>query len=113
MKDNSFTSGVFTNTWLKHFNNSEPGISFDFLPKLLFVRHKIPKLYINCGKTHTKGISYLLSSKNVRDFHNKVFLIYDVPAYSNAVTEIENKNLRFNRTKQYQGFPLEFENTGI
>ena len=60
MKDNPFTSDIFTTTWLKHFNNSESGVSFDFFVNLLFIRHKIPKLYINSGKTHTKGISYSL-----------------------------------------------------
>ena len=109
MKDNPFTSDIFTTTWLKHFNNSEEGISFDFLEKLLFVRHKIPNLYINCGKTHTKGISYVLNKWNTSDIRKKTILIYDVPTYFNLITHIENKNLRCDKIKQYPGYLIELQ----
>jgi len=109
MINNPFTSDIFTTTWLKHFNNSESGISFDFLAKLLFVRHKIPNLYINCGKTHTKGISYVLNKFNNSDIRKKTFLIYDVPTYFNLITQIENKNLRCDKIKQYPGYLIELQ----
>lgn len=109
MKDNPFTSDIFTSTWLKHFNNSESGVSFDFFVNLLFVRHRIPKLFINSGKTHTKGISYSLNKLNTSDIRKKTFLIYDVPTYFNVATETENKNLSVDKIKQYPGYLIELQ----
>ncbi|MBT8294384.1 MAG: GNAT family N-acetyltransferase, partial [Eudoraea sp.] len=109
MKYNPFTSDIFTTSWLKHFNNSEPGISFDFLGKLLFVRHKIPKLYVNCGKTHTKGISYNLDNSNIQDLKGKVLLIYDVPSYFNLAIKPIPDSLKLHKIKQYPGFLIKLE----
>ncbi|MBT8181745.1 MAG: hypothetical protein KJO53_09165, partial [Eudoraea sp.] len=90
MIDNPFTSDIFTSTWLKHFNHSESGISFDSFVNLLFVKHKIPTLHINSGKTHTKGITYGMKKSGHLDIRKKTFLIYDVPTYFNVIPHLEN-----------------------
>ena len=110
MKDNPFTSDIFTTTWLKHFNNSGPGISFDFLEKLLFVGHKIPKLYVNCGKTHTKGINYAIDNSNIQDLKGKVLLIYDVPTYLNCQQDLDTNEIKTRKIRQYPGFLIKLEN---
>jgi len=109
MKDNPFTSDIFTNIWSKHFDHAAQGIRFSFIKNLLFLKHKYLPIYFNYGKTHTKGISYSLNKHNISDIRKKTFLIYDVPTYFNVVTEIENKNLRFNRIKQYPGYLIELQ----
>ena len=110
MKHNPFTSDIFTTTWLKHFNNSGPGISFDFLEKLLFVGHKIPKLYVNCGKTHTKGINYAIDNSNIQDLKGKVLLIYDVPTYLNCQQDLDTNEIKTRKIRQYPGFLIKLEN---
>ncbi|WP_297695279.1 GNAT family N-acetyltransferase [uncultured Eudoraea sp.] len=109
MKDNPFTSDIFTTTWLKHFNNSGAGVSFDPLRKLLFVRHKVPKLYVNCGKTHTKGINYSLDNSNTQDLKGKALLIYDVPTYFEINPKINSTSLRLHKIKQYPGFLIKLD----
>jgi hypothetical protein len=109
MKYNPFTSDIFTTTWLKNFNNSEPGISFDFLGKLLFVRHKFPKLYVNCGKTHTKGIDYTVDNYISQDLKGKVLLIYDVPTYFQINPGFTSDSLKLHKIKQYPGFLINLE----
>lgn len=109
MKDNPFTSDIFTTTWLKHFNNSGSGVSFEPLRKLLFVRHKIPKLYVNCGKNHTKGINYTVDNSNIQHLKGKALLIYDVPSYFKIVTQTKDKNLGIYRIKQYPGYLIDLD----
>lgn len=107
MINNPFTSDIFTTTWLRHFNNSESGLYFNFLAKLLFVKHNIPNLYINCGKTHTKGISYVLKKLYTSEIRKKTFLIYDVPTYFKINSNVRSKNLGLHKVKQYSGYLID------
>ena len=106
MKNNPFSSDNFTSIWLKHFHKAKKGIAFEFISDLLFIKHPKLPLYINVGKTLSKGIYYTLSSKISEDFKRKVFLIYDVPGYFNLNTTSKNNNLKIHRIKQYQGFSV-------
>ncbi|MEE9361060.1 MAG: GNAT family N-acetyltransferase [Cellulophaga sp.] len=105
MKNNPFSSDNFTSIWLKHFHKAKKGIVFEFISDLLFIKHPKLPLFINVGKTLSKGIYYTLSSKISGDFKRKVFLIYDVPAYFNLNTSPKN-NLKVHRIKQYKGFSV-------
>ncbi len=108
MKSNPFLSKLFTKVWLKHFNKGEPSESFRAFGDLDFVKHRKLPLYVNVGKTHTKGISYTPSQDFEATYKNKVFLIYDVPTYFKQETSF---NDRFNvlRTKQYPGFLVKLD----
>lgn len=109
IKDNPFTSDTFASIWLKHFNDSEGGHSFNFLTHLLFVNHKLPFLYVNCGKTHTKGISYSIENIDRYDFRKKTFLIFDVPTYFNVMPPGDHVNLGNYKVKQYPGYLIELK----
>lgn len=108
MKDNPFTSDIFVTIWLKHFNNSESEVSFDFFTNLFFVKRKFLNLYTNVGKTLTKGIGYSLNNLNPKNLGNKVFLIYDVPTYF-----VKNKplsgQLKRIKIKQYPGYMIKLQ----
>ncbi len=81
MKDNPFTSDIFTRIWSKHFNQSVPGVQFNFVKDLLFAKNKFFPFYSNYGKTYTKGISYAVNNSSFQDLKGKVLLIYDVPTF--------------------------------
>lgn len=108
MKDNPFTSDIFTTIWLKHFNKSAQGFRFSFVRDLLFVKHKLLPIYSNYGKTHTKGISYALNSSSFQDLKGKVLLIYDVPTYFD-LTETTQSRIKKYKIKQYPGFLINLE----
>ncbi len=103
MKNNPFTSDIFTSTWLKHFRKGKSGISFDLFPDLGFVKHRFLPLYINIGKTLTKGVNYSLVSNTSHEYRDKVFLIYDVPTYFEIANNSFGK-LKLHRIKQYPGY---------
>lgn len=109
MKDNPFTSDIYISSWLKHFNNSEPGKSFDFLANLLFVKHKFLNLYVNVGKTYTKGISYTMKNVSLENLSNDVFLIYDVHTYYISDKAL-NRKFKTLRIRQYPGYLIELHN---
>lgn len=108
MKQNPFTSNSFVTVWSKHFNESKPVKSFDFINGVQFLKHSFLPLYENIGKNLTKGIFYELN-ESFKDFKGKTFLIYDVPEYFN-VKEPDAKNsssLRLKKVFQYQGFLMD------
>lgn len=101
--NNPFTSSRFVSVWLKHFNSSKPGVAFDFISDLRFIKKSIFPLYINVGKNLTKGMDYHIDL-NASDFRRKVFLIYDVPTYFKIEGLPENVGLASKKVFQYKGF---------
>jgi hypothetical protein len=103
MKDNPFTSNIFTKIWSKHFNQSVSGIRFPSIKNLLFLKRRFLPIYVNYGQTHTKGISYTLDSFNFHDLKGKVLLIYDVSTFFN-LPEFNQNRIKLDKIKQYPGF---------
>ena len=108
MINNPFTSDTFSTIWSKHFSPSVSAARFGFIKNLLFKRHKFLPLYINYGKTHTKGISYTIENSNVEEIIGKVALIYDVPTYFNTAELPKNRIKRY-QIQQYPGFLINLE----
>lgn len=108
MKNNPFTSNIFTSIWSKHFNNSNPEINFNFIENLSFVKNKYLPLYVNIGKNLTNGLSYTIK-KDGEDYKNKVFFIYDVPSLLN-IPKTESGTLKLKTIKQYKGYLANLEN---
>ncbi len=107
IKTNPFTSKTFTAIWSKHFNQSRPGRTFDIIKGLFFVKTHFPFLFVNVGKTHTKGISYLVDDTNSEDLKGKVLLIYDVPSFSIGISEFYDTTIKRHIIKQYPGFLID------
>ncbi|MBM1106753.1 GNAT family N-acetyltransferase [Aurantibacter crassamenti] len=107
--DNPFLSDTFSSVFLRHFNESEAGIKFDFIEHLRFTKNNTSIVLKNVGATFTKGINYSLSNKKADDYKGKVFLIYDVPTYFNSVSNTSDENLGFYASKQYPGFLINLE----
>jgi CelD/BcsL family acetyltransferase involved in cellulose biosynthesis len=103
MNSNPFLSNTFTRVWLKHFNKNRPSQSFPCFGDLNFVKHARWPLYVNVGKTHTKGISYTATPESGKTIENKVFLIYDVPTYFTLEGAFDDR-LKVIKSKQYPGF---------
>ncbi|MFD1613964.1 GNAT family N-acetyltransferase [Gelatiniphilus marinus] len=108
MKNNPFTSKIFTTIWSKHFNNSNPEKIFNFIENLSFVKNKYLPFYINIGKNLTNGLSYTIK-KNEADYKNKVFFIYDVPSLVN-ITKPDTGTLKLITIRQYKGYLANLEN---
>ena len=108
IKNNPFTSDEFNAIWLKHFNNSKPSYSFDFIEHVVFYKSSLLPLFINVGKNLTKGIFYELIS-DTNDFKGKAFLVYDVPDYFNVDDNVGlvNKNLGLIKIFQYNGYVMD------
>lgn len=109
MKDNPFTSDIFTNIWSKHFDHAAQGVRFSFIKNLLFLKHKYLPIYFNYGKTHTKGISYTIENSNIPDLKGKALLIYDVPTYFQINPGFKSDSLKLYKIKQYPGFLINLE----
>lgn len=103
MSNNPFTSETFSSIWSDHFAPSTDAIRFDFFKNLLFTKHNTLPLYINYGKTHTKGISYELENSQIAEIEGKVLLIYDVPSYF-ELAELPKTRIKRYTSKQYPGF---------
>ncbi|MEW7291829.1 GNAT family N-acetyltransferase [Aquimarina sp. 2304DJ70-9] len=103
MNNNPFTLPVFTDKWIKHFSTSKPEKRFDFIKNISFVKKSFFPVYVNVGKSHTKGISYNFSDKG-KDFKNKVFLLYDIPDYFELDTTHTFSSLKTIDSKQYPGY---------
>ena len=108
MKNNPFTSDIFTSIWSKHFNQSLLGIRFSFVKNLQFLKQRFLPIYVNYGKTHTKGINYTIDDTGVRDLKGKVVLIYDIPTFFN-LTETTQDRIKTYKIKQYPGFLINLE----
>ncbi len=107
IKQNPFTSNLFTSKWLNHFNKNQPVFDFNFIVGLKFIKPGILPVYINTGKNLTKGISYSLITQKIVDFKKSVLLIYDVPAYFDIDTAVIPENVIFHKIKQYPGYLIE------
>ncbi|MBD1262700.1 GNAT family N-acetyltransferase [Maribacter polysiphoniae] len=108
MISNPFTSDTFSTIWSKHFSPSVSATRFGFLKTLFFEKHQFLPLYINYGKTHTKGISYTIENSDVEEIVGKVVLIYDVPTYFTTAELPKNRIKRY-QIQQYPGFLIDLE----
>ncbi|WP_298505780.1 GNAT family N-acetyltransferase [uncultured Maribacter sp.] len=108
MTNNPFLSDIFKKTWLNHFNKENKEFHFSNFKKLRFVKFKNLPLYINVGKTHTKGISYAVDTSDTTEIDGKVFLMYDIPTFFN-LKEISKNRLKTHKIKQYPGFLINLE----
>ncbi len=106
MPNNPFLSETFSRFWLKHFNQSIPGKYFPGLPGLSFIKSSLGPVYVNTGKTHTKGISYCAEGLDVKQLGHKVLLIYDLH-HRLAGQPQSSPLLGKHIIKQYPGFYIE------
>lgn len=106
--NNPFTSQLFNKIWLKHFNNSKPAVSFDFIENVNFVKRNPFFYYVNVGANLTKGINYSLNTDQA-DFKHKVFLLYDVPTYFKIASPDASSRLGLKKVFQYKGFLMNLE----
>lgn len=100
---NPYIQHTFKTIWLNHFNNKNPALNFSVVDRLTFVKHKKLPVYYNTGGTNTKGVHYKLSSNILKDYKNKVFIIYDVHQSSNK-NAYNNNKLGFYKVEQYPGY---------
>ncbi|MEB8347223.1 GNAT family N-acetyltransferase [Flavobacteriaceae bacterium KMM 6898] len=107
---NPFTSKTFSDIWLRQFNKNQPYFEFKSIEGISFVKSWLPLLYVNIGKTHTKGISYTLNEQEQLDLKNKVLLIYDVPSFFDLELPTLNKNSQLHKIQQYPGFLIQLDN---
>lgn len=106
--DNPFTSQQFTNTWLKHFNDSKPAIHLKSIKHVSFIKLGWLSYYVNVGKNLTKGIYYDVDESS-KDYKNKTFLIYDVPDYFKISELSKSSQLKLKKIFQYQGFLMNLD----
>jgi GNAT acetyltransferase-like protein len=109
MKNNPFTSHIYTKTWSKHFNQSKKELSFSFINGVSFVRNKLLSYYENIGRNLTSGIFYSLSNTDISDYKNKTFLIRDIPSYYNLDEISETSPLKLKKIFQYEGYKIEMK----
>lgn len=107
IKQNPFTSHLFSSKWLDHFNKNQPVFNFNFIVGLSFFKPGMLSVFINTGRNLTKGISYSLNTRKMIDFKKSVILIYDVPAYFDLDITSIPENVRFYKIKQYPGYLVE------
>lgn len=101
---NPFASKTFTSIWLKHFNKENPYFTFKGFQGITFVKSRWFPLFVNVGKTHTKGVSYTLIGQEQVDLKNKVLLIYDIPSFFDLNLPTLDEAFKLNTVKQYPGF---------
>ncbi len=109
MRVNLSTSKIFKETWLKHFNNDRPALTFDFINGTSFIKDKRIPLYRNYGSTLITNNFYEEGTAIEKDSKNKAFIIYNVPSYYNvSSTTLGNGAVKIKRVKEYQGYLTDF-----
>lgn len=106
MIDNPYATKFFIDTWFKHFDKTGSRIKIEDIEGTEFYKSGFG-IYVNSGKTHTKGMYYSLS--NEIQIKNKTLLIHDVPSYFECPEHMPKKTLRLKKIKQYPGFLIELE----
>ena len=103
---NPFSSHLFSEIWLKHFNHGKPAYQSAVFDGISFVKAGFPGYYVNVGKNLTKGITYAIDP-SASDFKNKVFLLYDIPSYFNINSQELPKGMGFKSSYQYKGYLMD------
>ena len=106
MIDNPYASKVFIDTWFKHFDKTESRSKILGIEGTEFYKNG-SGIYVNSGKTHTKGIYYSLA--NEIQIENKTLLINDVPSYFGCPASLPTKSTKLKRIKQYPGFLIKLD----
>ena len=109
MLANPFTSAPFTSIWMAEFCPDQSATTFQEVQGIQFIKHNFLPLYINIGRTHTKGINYRITNNSSSSLKNKVLLIYDVPSYSNGSNTPPVKLLERKKIRQYPGFAIRLD----
>lgn len=107
IKQNPFTSYLFSSKWLNHFNQNQAVFNFNFISGLSFFKPGIFPVFLNTGRNFTKRISYSLNTSKIIDYKRSVILIYDVPAYFELDITSIPENVAFHKIKQYPGYLVE------
>ena len=110
IKQNPFTSPIYTKIWCQHFIKDKALYAFDFIKGISYLKMPVLPVYVNIGRTVTKGISYVINTDaSITDFKKKVLLIYDVPEYFNIENRKLPKKIKLIKIKQYPGFLTNLE----
>lgn len=78
------------------------------------MRHPRLNVFVNVGRTHTKGMNYRLASEDTADLEGKTLLIYDVPAYFGEAqaNRMPSNRIKTLKIKQYPGFLIDLSRYG-
>jgi len=107
MIDNPFNSEIFKNIWLKHFNEGNEPFTIKNIFGADFYKSRFPGLWVNVGRTYTKGVYYEFEEKN-KGLSGKSCLIFDVPTYFDCPGNKKGRGA-VKRVRQYPGFLIELE----
>ncbi len=110
MNNNPFNEGSLKKIWLKYFNNSKDGESFNFIKNVSFIKNKRLPIYVNIGVNLTSGITYKFSKDDCTDYKGKVFVIRDIPSYHNLEDFNNDGALKLKKLFQYEGYTTEVSN---
>lgn len=100
MTNNPFSSEIFSSIWSQCFGKEREQIRG--VTGLQFYKG-LSGVYINTGKTHTKGVHYAL--ENDIELKGKTCLIYDVPTYFGCPSApVVTSQVRLLKIRQYPGF---------
>ena len=103
MRFNPFNSPTYEKIWLNHYGEGKNKFKFNFLTGVSFIKGSWPNQYINIGGNYTSGLFYKID-KNILDYKNKLFVIYDVPQYLQSKQISEDDELRLIKLKLYKGY---------
>ncbi len=104
--DNPYASKIFIDTWFEHFGKNDSRIKVIGVEGTEFY-YNGKGIYVNSGKTHTKGINYSLTDKPL--IEGKILLIHDVPSYFGCPASIPAKSVKLKKVIQYPGFLIELD----
>lgn len=104
--NNPYASKVFIDTWFEHFGKIGSRAKIKGIEGIEFFKNGAG-IYVNSGKTHTKGIFYSLTDEI--QIENKTLLINDVPTYFGCPTSVPNNSTKLKTIKQYPGFLIELD----
>jgi len=109
MQNNLPASKTFRKTWLKHFNNNNPALDFNFINGISFLKDKRFPIYRNYGKTLITHNFYNEPDTKGDDYKNKTFVIYNIPSYYNiSNTHLNKETVKIKKIKEYQGYLSDF-----
>ncbi|MBC2840321.1 GNAT family N-acetyltransferase [Robiginitalea sp. SC105] len=107
MEENPFTSGCFTETWLRHFAPARPVRSPQWISPLHFTRHRFLPVFENLGRTLTKGLVYSTHPREKED--SDVYIVYDVLPNREIPKDFLSEGLHRFRVPQYPGYLINLE----
>lgn len=110
MKNHPYTSSIFIKTWLSHFISEGSEVKFDAIEGPVFIKKKIPPIYINSGSNLTLQAFYKVINSTFNSLKKKVLVIYDVPNYFKIENTLKSDFLKIIIVKEYIGFLIDLSN---